>query len=141
MLLAAGIVGLISAFWRRRATGFWWSLLSAIAAVAAGGIIIFNPQIGLVGLTALMIAYFIVNGALAIALSLLHRNKRSGNWGWLLAYGIIDLVIAGLLIAGLPGSIIWALGIIVGIDLIFGGGALIALAIAGRELDTAPATS
>lgn len=133
MLFAGGIVGLVVTIGRRRAPGFWWSLLSSIAAIIAGGVIIWNPAIGLISLTSLMIAYFIINGLLAIVLSLQHRSRRSGRWSWLLAYGIVDLVIAGLLIAGMPDALTWALGLVIGIDLLFGGGALIAMALAARE--------
>ncbi len=140
MLFAGGIVGIVSILWRRRVPGFWWSLLSAILAVIAGGIIIWDPAIGLFSLTTLLIAYFIVNGVLAIVLSFQHRKRRSGRWGWLLAYGIVDLVIAGLLIAGLPDAFAWALGLVIGIDLLFAGGALIAMAIAAREPEPARAS-
>jgi uncharacterized membrane protein HdeD (DUF308 family) len=136
MLFAAGIVGLVSTFRGSRVPGFWWSLLSAIAAIIAGGIMLWNPAVGLISLTTLLIAYFIVVGVLTIILSLQHRKELSGRWQWLLVNGILDLVIAGLIIAGVPGSFVWALGLLVGIDLVFSGSSLIAIALAAR--DSAP---
>ena len=85
MLFAGGIVGLVSAIWGRRMPGFWWSPLSAIAAIIAGGIMIWNPAIGLISLTSLLIVYFIVNGVLAIVLSLqIARDSQAAGCGSLL---------------------------------------------------------
>jgi uncharacterized membrane protein HdeD (DUF308 family) len=47
--------------------------------------------------------------------------------------GVIDLVLAALILMGLPGSSAWALGLLVGIDLVFGGCSLIAMALAARQ--------
>jgi uncharacterized membrane protein HdeD (DUF308 family) len=47
--------------------------------------------------------------------------------------GIIDLVLAAVIISGLPGALLWALGLLVGIDLVFGGASLIAMALAARK--------
>jgi uncharacterized membrane protein HdeD (DUF308 family) len=68
-----------------------------------------------------------------IALGLAHRRELSGRWEWLVFNGVIDLVLAGIVIAGLPGTLAWALGLLVGIDMIFGGGSLIAMALDARS--------
>jgi uncharacterized membrane protein HdeD (DUF308 family) len=65
--------------------------------------------------------------------ALAHRKELSGRWGWLLVSGIVDLVVAALIIAGLPGSAAWAIGLLVGINLIFGGTSLIGMALAARN--------
>ncbi len=52
---------------------------------------------------------------------------------YLLEHGIVDLVVAGLIIAGLPGSAAWAIGLLVGINLVFGGTSLIGMALAARN--------
>jgi uncharacterized membrane protein HdeD (DUF308 family) len=54
----------------------------------------------------------------------------------MLSSGIIDLILAALIFMGLPGSAAWALGLLVGINMIFGGSALIAMAMHARELDS-----
>jgi uncharacterized membrane protein HdeD (DUF308 family) len=48
--------------------------------------------------------------------------------------GVMDLVLGGIILAGLPGTLAWALGLLVGIDLLFGGTALIAMALQARNL-------
>jgi len=47
--------------------------------------------------------------------------------------GVMDLILAGVILAGLPGTLAWALGLLVGIDLVFGGMSLIAMAMAARQ--------
>ena len=61
-----------------------------------------------------------------------HRRELSGRWEWMLVSGIIDLVLAGIIFAGLPGTAEWALGLLVGINMVFGGMALVAIALHAR---------
>ena len=51
----------------------------------------------------------------------------------MLVSGIIDLVLAGIILAGLPGTAAWALGVLVGVNMIFGGTAMIAMAMHARR--------
>jgi uncharacterized membrane protein HdeD (DUF308 family) len=51
----------------------------------------------------------------------------------MLLSGIIDLILAAIIFAGLPGTAAWALGLLVGINMLFGGAALIAMALAARN--------
>jgi uncharacterized membrane protein HdeD (DUF308 family) len=56
----------------------------------------------------------------------------------MLISGIIDLVLAGIIFAGLPGTAAWALGLLVGINMIFGGVALVAIALHADSTARAP---
>ena len=49
--------------------------------------------------------------------------------------GLMDIIIAGIIIAGLPGSALWAVGLLVGINLLFGGATLIGVALAAHAAD------
>jgi uncharacterized membrane protein HdeD (DUF308 family) len=62
-----------------------------------------------------------------------HRRELSQRWGWMLTAGIMDIVVALIIVAGLPGSALWAIGLLVGINLLFGGATLIGVALAARE--------
>ena len=67
--------------------------------------------------------------------------ELSGRWGWMLVSGIIDLILAAIIWGGLPGTAEWALGLLVGINMVFGGSAMIAMALHARTADTStPAT-
>jgi uncharacterized membrane protein HdeD (DUF308 family) len=133
LFLVAGLVGLFYTFRARSAPGFGWSLLSAAVAVIAGAVLLWNPLQGMATLTYVLVAYFIVDGAAIIFLAIAHRRELSGKWEWVLVNGIIDLILAGLIISGFPETLFWALGLLVGIDLLFGGTALIAMAAAARN--------
>jgi uncharacterized membrane protein HdeD (DUF308 family) len=134
VLLLAGVMGLVSTFRARGAPGFVWSLISALIGIAAGVLLLGWPVQGVFSLTAILIAFLVVEGLVSIFYAIEHRNAFSGRWGWMLASGIIDLVLAGVLFAGLPGTASWAIGLIVGINMIFGGWALIAMALHARAL-------
>ena len=136
LFLIMGIMGLITTFWARHAPGFWWSLLSAVLAIAAGIVLLINPFSGAFTLTLLLIAFFILEGVLSIMYALEHKKELSGRWGWMLASGVIDLILAGIILIGLPGTAAWALGLLVGINMLFGGSALIAMALHARTPDT-----
>jgi uncharacterized membrane protein HdeD (DUF308 family) len=133
LFLISGIMGLITTFWARGVPGFWWSLISAIIAIAAGVVLLLWPISGSVSLTLLLIAFFVIEGIVSIMYAIEHRNQLSGQWIWMLISGIIDLILAAIIFAGLPGTALWALGLLVGINMVFGGAALIAMALAARH--------
>jgi len=132
IFLASGIMGLITTFGARQAPGFWCSLVSALIALGVGVILIAKPITGAVSLTLVLIVFFVVEGAATIMYALEHRRELSGRWEWMLVSGIIDLVLAGIIFAGLPGTAEWALGLLVGINMVFGGMALVVIALHAR---------
>jgi uncharacterized membrane protein HdeD (DUF308 family) len=133
LFLLAGIAGLVATFAARQMPGFGWSLISALLALLGGLVLLWNPLAGLLTLTYVLIAYFAIDGALMIALAFEHRRELSSRWQWMMLNGVIDLVLAVLIIAALPGAAAWALGLLLGIDLVFGGATLIAMALAARR--------
>jgi len=138
LFLISGVMGLVTTFMARNAPGFWWSLLSAVLAIAAGLVLLIWPVGGAVSLTLLLIVFFVIEGVASIMYALEHKKELSGRWGWMLASGIVDLVLAGMIFAGLPSTAEWAIGLLVGINLVFGGSAMIGMALYAR---TSPAGS
>jgi len=137
LILISGIVGLVMTFMMRHAPGFWWSLLSAVLAVGAGIVLLGWPVRGVLSLTLVLIVFFMLEGIASIMFAIDHRNQLSGRWGWMLASGIVDLILASLIFVGLPGTAAWAIGLLVGINMIFGGTSLIAMALHARAADPA----
>src|ERR1700732_1565509 len=133
MFLVSGIAGLALTFWARQMPGFWWSLISAVLAMGAGIILLARPVQGTLTLTIVAGAYFVAEGVATIMYALEHRRELSGRWSWMLVAGLMDLLIAAIIIAGLPGSGLWALGLLVGVNLLFGGATLIGVALAARN--------
>jgi uncharacterized membrane protein HdeD (DUF308 family) len=138
LLLVSGIVGLIATLRMRAAPGFWWSMLSAVIGIAAGVVLLRWPLSGAFSLTVILTAFLVIEGVSSILFALEHKRELSGMWGAMLFSGIVDLCLAGIIVAGLPGTAAWAIGLLIGINMVFGGSALIAMALHARNL--APST-
>jgi uncharacterized membrane protein HdeD (DUF308 family) len=139
LFLVSGVVGLVTTFWARHAPGFWWALVSAVLATAAGIVLLLWPVSGVVSLTLLLIVFFVIEGVASIMYAFEHKKDLSSRWIWMLVSGIIDLILAALIWSGLPGTAAWALGLLVGINMLFGGTSLIAMALHARAEAAAPA--
>jgi uncharacterized membrane protein HdeD (DUF308 family) len=135
LFLISGIAGLALTFWARQLPGFWWSLISALLAIAAGFVLLTRPVQGTLTLTIVVGVYFVAEGVATIMYALEHRRELSQRWSWLLVAGLMDIIIAAIIIAGLPGSAVWAIGLLVGINLLFGGATLIGVALAVHAAD------
>jgi uncharacterized membrane protein HdeD (DUF308 family) len=133
MFLFSGAAGLAFSFWARKGPGFWWSLASAVLALVAGVVLIARPLEATLTLTFVVGVYFLAEGVATIMYSLQHRGRLSERWGWMLASGVIDILVAFIIISGWPGTAAWAVGLLVGINLVFGGSSLIAMALAARN--------
>jgi uncharacterized membrane protein HdeD (DUF308 family) len=133
MFLISGIAGLALTFWARGMPGFWWALISAILAIAAGIILLAQPVQGALTLTIVVGVYFLAEGVATIMYALEHRRELTDRWSWLLVAGLMDILIAFIIISGLPGSASWAIGLLVGINLLFGGATMIGMALAARN--------
>jgi uncharacterized membrane protein HdeD (DUF308 family) len=133
LFLVSGIFGLISTFSMRRAPGFWWSLVSAVIGIAAGVLLLMSPVTAVLSLTLVLIAFFIIEGVASILFAFEHKSELPGRWGWMVASGLIDLVLAGMIYTGLPSTATWALGLLAGVNLVFGGLALIVMALGLRS--------
>jgi uncharacterized membrane protein HdeD (DUF308 family) len=79
-------------------------------------------------------AFFIAEGIFQIVASFTYRDVVPTSWGWMLASGIADLVLAAIIIFGWPVSTTWVLGLIVGINLLTSGIAIVVMALEGRSL-------
>jgi uncharacterized membrane protein HdeD (DUF308 family) len=96
--------------------------------------LIWKPDEGTVSLTLVLTAFFIAEGAFQVGTSISYRDVLPGSWGSLLASGITDLVLAGLIIYFWPQSASWTLGLIVGTNLISTGLAILMTAIEVRKV-------
>jgi len=133
LFLVSGIAGLVLTIWARQMPGFWWSIFSALLSLAAGILLVAWPGQGVVSLTLVLGVFFVMEGVASIMYALEHRRELSGRWGLMVAAGILDLIISAMIITGLPGSAEWAIGLLVGINLVFGGISLIGMALAARN--------
>ena len=133
LFLVGGIVGAVTTLMGRHAPGFWWSLISAIVTIVAGLYLLGWPFAGALSLTVVLAAYLVADGIVSMLFAYEHRGQLAGRWVWLFVNGIIDLFMAGIIIWLLPFAAVWALGLLIGIDFIFGGVGLVGMALAARD--------
>ena len=136
LFFISGIVGLITTFMMRNAPGFWWSLLSAVLGIIVGIVLLSRPVLGAISLTLLLTVFFIIEGVASIMYAMEHKKELTGRWTWMLVSGIVDLFLAFIILTGLPGTAAWALGLLVGINMLFGGTSLIGMALHAHSGDT-----
>jgi uncharacterized membrane protein HdeD (DUF308 family) len=134
LLTLAGIVGLISTIASRGMPGFAWSLISALLALGAGVLLVASPARGLFSITLVLVAFFLADGVMTILYALSHQDQLGGRWSWMMASGVATVVLAALVLFGLPASAAWALGIVVGVDMVMAGSSLLALGSTLRTL-------
>jgi uncharacterized membrane protein HdeD (DUF308 family) len=133
LFLISGIVGLVAMFSAPDFPAFLWTLITAALAMAVGVMLIWKPTEGTVSLTVVLTAFFIAEGIFQIIGSFTYRDVIPNSWGWMLASGIADLMLAGIIILNWPVSAAWTIGLIVGINLITSGAAIVFTAIEARN--------
>jgi uncharacterized membrane protein HdeD (DUF308 family) len=133
-LLAGGAIQLGHGL-RREPTWSWdkaWSLLVALVTIVAGAWILLAPLTGTITLTVVLVAWFWTIG---VARLMAWWRMRGVERSWVVGLnGLVSLVLGILIFADLPSSATWAIGLLVGIELLFAGSALIMAALAGRQL-------
>lgn len=134
IFLFSGVVGLVTIFFAPSIPAFLWSLLTAALSLIVGILLLWHPVEGIVSLTLVLIAFFIAEGVFQIAAAIRHRDELPDSWGWMVMSGIADLILAWVIISGWPGTASWAIGLIVGINLLTSGLAITMAAFAARSL-------
>ena len=138
LLVVTGLVGLFTTLCMRRAPGFWASLGSALAAIVAGFLLIDWPVSVALSLSLVLVAFFAIEGIASIIFALEHKRAMSGWWSTMLASGIVDLALSGIILADFPGiapgAAGWVIGLLVGISMVFGGVSLVAMALDARAI-------
>src|ERR1700756_4580456 len=129
LFLVGGIVGLAGVFTARKMPGFVWGLIRAAMAILVGILLLWRPLAGVLTLTLLLAAFFAAEGVAQIIASLSQRAALPGAWGWVLVSGVIGLILAAIIISGWPGTAAWVLGLLVGVNLLMSGVALVTTAI------------
>ena len=126
LLILSGIVQGISLIGAQNVPNFWLQLVSVVLSIIVGVLFLRRPGEAVVTLTLLLIVFFMVEGFAKLIFSLTIRPLP--NWGWVLASGIIGILLSLYLLANLTTTAVWLLGVLLGIQLIFEGVALSSLA-------------
>lgn len=132
LFIIAGVVQVAKLFAVKGGTNLFVTLVSAIAYLIIGILMISYPLGGVLTLTLLLTIFFIVEGIAQVIVGF--DLKPMKGWGWILFSGIISLVLAYLIFSNWPGAAAWIIGLLVGVNLLFIGISQIIISIEGRRL-------
>jgi len=136
VLASIGAIQIFSAFAARQSNNRVWAFLFGIAALIAGGLLLLYPLQGALTLTIVLASFLLAGGVFEMISAWYLRPANLHfvglppvrRWGWLAASGALSIILGVVLLFGLPVTAVWALGLFLGIDLIFLGFCEIAFA-------------
>jgi uncharacterized membrane protein HdeD (DUF308 family) len=131
MLLFAGVVEFVNAFMVGHWGGFFLHLLASILFIVTGFLLVIRPVVSAEVATFVMSMFFLIGGLYQLIAS---AWTHMSGWGWQAFAGFISSLMGVLLLVQWPLSGLWAIGLFIGIDLIFAGWAWIALALGLRKM-------
>ncbi len=132
ILLFAGGFLIAAAFSAHSIGSLVVRLIWALLTVVVGLWLILEPHNGTLTLTLILGIYFLFMGLTRIAVAFMARGQQ--NAGLVGLSGVCGLIIGILVLAKFPSSADWAIGLLVGIDLIFAGWTLTSVALVGKDL-------
>jgi len=132
LLFFTGLMQAASLVSSTRAPGYWSSLLLAVLTAILGFVLAWYPLQGAITLTMLLTAYFLVHGVATFVFAFSVKGE-TGRWVLLILSGLVDLLLAGLVIAEWPSTDLWVLGLFVGVNMLLTGFAFIFAALGARS--------
>jgi uncharacterized membrane protein HdeD (DUF308 family) len=132
-ILIAGVGAILHAFRARDWEGALFSIVMGVLAVLCGLLVLAHPIAGLSFLTILIAVWFILDGVTRLVLAFQMSTVRGSGWGWTLLSGAVSILLGVLIWAEWPLSGVWAVGTLVGINLLFTGWAWVALGLEARR--------
>ncbi len=130
LFIIGGIMLLYNAVRWRKSGGRVSSILISLVYLAVGVLLLAYPLTGVITLTFLLAFFFVATGIFKVVQAF--EMRSASGWGWTLASGVLSLILGVILFAGMPWTALWAIGLIVGIDLLFSGFSMIMVSIAIR---------
>lgn len=135
ILLVAGVIQAVQSYRHRKSGHFLLHVVTAVFSFIVGLILLRNSLAGLLVVTLLLAAYFIVTGIFRIVAAL---TVRIHGCRWTLLDGIISLILGVLVWVHWPEAALWIIGLFIGINLITTGLAQVMLALSLRKIATEP---
>jgi len=108
------------------------AFIGGILTFGAGLILAARPGIGLATLTLMLGAYLLVDGISSAVLAF--RVRPESGWGFMLFSAVMGVIIGFLLLREWPLSGVWAIGTLVGVNLLVSGFSMISVGSAARSL-------
>ncbi len=127
-----GILQIIQSFSTRDWGGFLWALLFGVLTLLVGIALLHNPFAGMISLTILVAILLLVMGVIKLMFSTSLRPVS--GWGWVMASGIISILLAIMIFANFPWAAAAVLGIFLGVELLSNGILFLFVALGLRRL-------
>lgn len=137
IIVFSGVVHIFYAFAARNAGAFLWRMLIGVAYIVGGTYLLKNPSMALVSFTLMLAAILIAEGVFQL-ITFFQLRVLPGS-GWILCDAILTLILGGLIAYPWPGSSLWAIGTLVGVNLIISGFTRLTFSVAARSLISSPA--
>lgn len=131
IIVFGGFTYLAHAFAAQGAGGFLWRMLIGIVYIVGGGYLAFHPGLTLESLTLVVAAIFFIEGVVEIVVFFQFRTLPGA--GWILFDGIVTLLLAYVIWHPWPSSATWAIGTLVGINLIVSGVTRLMYSVSARQ--------
>lgn len=131
LFLIGGIAEIVRSFSMNTWKSLLGNLLVGALYVFVGGWLAFFPLTGIISLTLLLAFLFILEGAVKLAMGF--KLKPMDGWGWIVFSALVAILAGVLLIAGLPSTAAWAIGLLVGVNLLGAGLSYLMLATAAGK--------
>ncbi|MBN2216956.1 MAG: HdeD family acid-resistance protein [Pirellulales bacterium] len=131
-LLIGGIFQGVHAFFVRNWGGFFMQALAACLYVVVGILVLANPVGAMFMLTLLLAVFFLFEGI--VKLFLAFQVRPTQNWGWIAFSGALSLVLSAIIWMGWPADSLWVVGLLLGINILFGGWATVMFTLGARGL-------
>jgi uncharacterized membrane protein HdeD (DUF308 family) len=128
LLIAAGIAEAAHALANRRWAAYGWELAGGIVHLIAGALVVAFPLTGTLALTLVLAVFLLAEGVLRLIRASQHRHVQ-GN-GWLVFDGIVSIALGLLIGVGWPSTAAWALGLLVGVNMLLGGSEMLFIGLA-----------
>jgi membrane protein HdeD len=132
VFLVQGIIQVFHAFSVRDWSGFLWSLGIGVLSLLVGIVLVADPLAGAIPLTLLVAVLFLATGAAKTMFALALRPLD--GWVWVLASGLVSVVLGVMILAGLPATATTILGLLLGIELVSNGVLFLFVALGLRKL-------
>ena len=130
LLIFGGVAHFVFAFRSRPMGSFAWKFLVGLLYVLSGVYLLLFPLSGVASLTLLFSTFLLCEGILE-TVAYFQMRSAPGS-GWLLADGLITVLLGLFILAGWPASSVWAIGTLVGISMLLSGFSRLMIAMGTR---------
>jgi len=137
VLVFSGLLGLVGLFGSRGHDHPVWRIVSALISIGAGGLVLWSPVVGVIGMAILIAVYLTLNAFTSFAMAVHHRGRAAKGWGWQVFSGIVGIVLAVFILLLNPRGDAVLIGFFIALNLMVGGFSLLGISAGIRRANQA----